>query len=282
MQEIRKPVVAGQFYEEDPSILKKQISFYLDNAKNLNLNELFAIIVPHAGYIFSGKCAAQAYKQIQNLKEKPENIILIGPNHNTLTEIPFSLSIKDFETPLVIVKNNTKLGKEIIEKTKAEINEHSHLPEHCLEVQLPFLQSILKKFSIVPILVSSYDYEQCVEFAKKLAKIIKSNPKTMIIISSDFTHYGPGYGFLPFPQDSKFKENLYKLDKGIINHIINLDSKSFFQEAKNTTICGSMAITIVIEIANILRKKVKLIDYYTSADIHPSNNAVGYASILFS
>jgi hypothetical protein len=281
----RKPIVAGQFYEDSFDKLDRQItqSFESDFGPATTPNrrenkDIFGIISPHAGYAFSGPCAAWGFKEIAE-SEFPDTYIILGLGHSGQSS---SVSLQDWETPIGLVKNDTILSQKIIDKGIPN-DEKAHSTEHSIEVQLPFLQFAskdnLNNLNIVPIIVSE-DY-------KEIAKIIKqaleeTNTKACFIASSDFTHYGFNYGFMPFMRD--VKENLYNLDRLAIEEIKKLSSESFLDYIKetNATICGKYPISCLIELANLYQKnKVQLLRYYTSGDIVDDySNAVGYASIM--
>jgi AmmeMemoRadiSam system protein B len=295
---MRKAVVAGQFYPADKKELKKQIELCftnklgpgsLPNPKAAKKTAVTGMIVPHAGYIFSGACAAHGYKALAETKKEnlPETFILFGPNHTGYANALFSLSLEDFETPLGIVKNNTELGKKLI-GCSAELKEDetAHKFEHSLEVQLPFLQYIYglakKEFSIVPIVISTNDFDRCVKMAKEISdEIKKMKTGVCMIASSDFTHYGPNYSFIPFNEN--IKQRLYALDRKAIEKILAFDAQGFYDLATKTTICGASGITILLQILRGLGiKKAELLKYYTSGDVmNDYENAVGYASIIF-
>ena len=292
---VREPVVAGQFYEEDPEKLKEQlVSCFLhslgpgkmmDKKQKENKNKFMAAIVPHAGYVFSGPCASYAYSAIANSSFIPDTIILIGPNHTGLGNHHLSVSFQDFQTPLGIIKNNLTLAKEITKNSDAKNDETAHIHEHCLEVQLPFLQFIFKnqKFKIVPIVIATQDKEACEKLGKDLGKIIKDyGKKVLIIASSDFTHYGQNYNFVPFKPETNFNQQLYEFDKEAIDSILALDSDDFYKIAKEKTICGMAPIFILLKICkNLKLKDAKLLKQYASSEIIPNKNAVDYASIVF-
>ena len=294
---MRKAIVAGQFYYAEKTALNKQIeSCFLHKLGPGTLPRAFlqqkkkiGMIVPHAGYQFSGPCACHAYKALVevNKKDLPETFLLLGPNHTGYARTAFSLSLENFETPLGLAENNSELAKGLIEAASSfglQQDEIAHRFEHSLEVQLPFLQfcyNLVKaNFNIVPIVVSSVDYDSCIKLAKAIAPLLKEK-KVCVIASSDFTHYGPAYGFLPFTKN--IKQNLYALDKQAISCILKLNSQEFYKKAMNTTICGYAPIIIGIEIAKKLgAQKASLLKYYTSGDItNDYSNAVGYASIAF-
>lgn len=268
MVNIRKPIVAGQFYPADKIGLSEEIEKYLKKEnKNANIK---AAIVPHAGYFFSGKCAARVYSVLP----ATETYIIAGVNHSALGE-NIAISLENFETPLGIAKNDLGLGKQILEQLGIQEDNNAHKYEHSIEVQLPFLQATQKNFKIVPIILKNYTLETC----KKLARAIKSaaeklKRKIICIASSDFTHSGQAYGFYGSAE---------KIDKQAINEILNLNTENFIEKAEKTTICGAGAIATIIEFSKLAgAKKAKLLEYYTSSAIMPSENAVGYAAIIFS
>jgi len=254
--------------------------------KTRTQEEIFSIIVPHAGYIFSGPCASHAYSSLKSSLEKtkePITFIILGTDHTGKSSSSFSVSFEDFSTPLGIAKNNLEFSKSLVNNSLVLHDELPHQSEHSIEVQLPFLQYYFKNFNIVPVITSTDNYQELKKFSVKLSELVKKqkNP-TVIIASGDFTHYGPNYGFIPFPFNRQTQEKLYNLDKDAIDKILELDSSAFFEKAKKSTICGISVITISIEFSKLLgAKKAKLLKYYTSGDIvHDYENSVSYASFV--
>lgn len=277
-------MVSGQFYPSNKDELKKTIEKFFSSldVASLKDREIKAGIVPHAGYAFSGKCASFVYKLLRN--SDFSSFIILGTNHSGLGS-KFTLSIDDFDTPLGIVESDIDLIEEIITKARKEnldieVDEHAHKYEHSIEVQLPFLQSVQKNFKIIPILLNESSLDDIEKFAAVLADIIKYR-KVFVLASSDFTHYGFNYGFMPFRED--IRENLHKLDNDIIQQILKLDTKAFFDKARKSTVCGRNAVACLVEIARVLKLKAEKLCYYTSGDISGDyENSVGYASIVFS
>lgn len=211
---IRKASVAGQFYSADKEELENEVREYLTSKKD----NIRMAISPHAGYVFSGRLAGDVLGRFEGKKD----FIILGVNHSGIGG-KITISQNDFETPLRIIKNNKDLGSKILKKLKdseksqdslnlsprrlaqgfAEINEQAHEKEHSIEVQLPFLQLSQKKFSIVPILLKDLSYEECSKIAEILEGFIDNN--IGVIVSSDFTHYGRNYGFIPFTKDIQKK-----------------------------------------------------------------------------
>ncbi len=275
---MRKAVFAGLFYEKNPTRLLSQLRgcFGDWNGTKKAGRAIKGCIVPHAGYAFSGACAASAYKELAE-SAIPDAYIIIGLSHQGYETC---ISKEDWETPLGIVKTDSELVDEI-GRQGIKIDDGAHLREHSIEVQLPFLQYIHQGEDIqIAALIASQD----IEF-RKIAGCIKNavnklKRKIVVIASSDFTHYGKEYGYCPFA--TNIKENMYKLDKGAIDRILRLDLDGFVDYCERTeaTICGRWPIAAAIELCK--NTKGRLVKYCTSADITKDySSAVGYASIVF-
>jgi len=253
---MRSCVVCGSFYESNKDNLISQIKNCFSN--NLgpglptenNKKDIVGIIVPHAGYFFSGACAAHAYKGISN---------------------------KDWQTPLGIVKTNQQLAKKISENTDLEIDDEPHVNEHSIEVQLPFLQYLFDDFDICAISLGSDINLK--KLGEDLSKIHKNE---IFIISSDFTHYGLNFNYLPFV--TNIEKNLESLNLSSIKKIQNKNIEDFLNHIKTTkdTICGKNGIIVFLNIIKNIKTKSNLLSYYKSSDIIPDKmNSVSYISISF-
>lgn len=266
MAKIRKAIVAGQFYSDNKTVLEEEVERYIKKKPD---SKIKAAIVPHAGYMFSGKCAGKVYSVLPDA----ETYIILGVNHTGLGE-NIALSLEDFETPLGIVENDQELGKEILKNLIIDSDDNAHKSEHSIEVQLPFLQITQKESKIVPIILKNYTLETCKNLAKAICEASKKLKRRIVILaSSDFTHTGLNYGF----------SGDIKVDKQAIKAIMKMNTKEFLDIAKQTTICGAGAIATTIEAAKLLgARKGDLLEYYDSSEIMPSDNKVGYAGIVFS
>ena len=234
--------------------------------------------MPHAGYDFSGKCMAYLYDAIS--KQEIETFIILGTNHTGLGS-KISLSIDDFDTPFGLVETDIHFIEQIIqnkENLDIKVDETPHKYEHSIEVQLPFIQVLFKEFKIVPILVRDLSLKNISKFSEIISKL--TNDKTFILSSSDFTHYGAAYGFVPFKNN--VKENLYKLDNADIDEILKLNVKGFLDKASES-VCGKFPVACCLEICRKLNAvRGEKLCYYESGEISQDwENAVGYASIVF-
>ena len=258
---IRSPQFAGTFYPDNPQILKEMIEDFLHQATIEKLKvQPKALIVPHAGYIYSGPIAAYGFKILENYQY--QNIILLGPSHHFSFQGLASSPAGYWETPLGKITCLGKKDLKELKKTK-EIIESSeiHEPEHCLEVEIPFLQTVLKEFKIVCFLTGELN-------TKAIAKVLGSlvDEETLILVSSDLSHY---YSY----------EEAQKLDKVTIDAILDNDIKRLeeFGEA-----CGKTGIEVLMEIAKNKHWQPKLLKALNSGDITgDKSQVVGYSSIVY-
>jgi len=255
---IRQPAVAGSFYPSDQAKLRKQLDSFFETADaNYNNENIKALIVPHAGYIYSGETAMQAYKQLYYdlllREEKSYKIIILAPSHTEYFKGIATSSSDFFRTPL----GNVKLA----ESQLSDLNKDSaHKKEHSIEVQLPFLQYIFEKtdinFEILPIVISDVD-------PKYIAKLIlpEITDNTIIIASSDLSHYSP-------------QETAEKIDQQSISSILN--------NKTDIDACGVMPILVLNEIAKQKNWSKRLLKYSTSGDSSGDySSVVGYASFSY-
>lgn len=282
----RAAIAAGTFYESSFNALDKQIRESFLHKKGpgelqieKRKGDVVGAIVPHAGFMFSGACAAWAYKEIGEA-EFPDLYIILGTSH---TGSETALSMENFETPFGIVRVDQRFAHDLMKRAGLKADDKAHAHEHSIEVQLPFLQFVCKDFltklRILPIVISQdADYKKLGLDIKET--IMDSGKKVCVLASSDFTHYGRNYHYLPFTSD--VKKRLYELDGKAIEFIKKMDAEGFLNYVHETgaTICGSIPIVVLLN--SIKAKSVKLLQYYTSGDILGDyKNAVGYASIVF-
>jgi len=262
MVSIRKPAVADAFYPGNPVELRQMIDKFLNDAKDVKINgKLRALVVPHAGYIYSGPVAAYGYKLLSKHPERFTKIILVGPSHFAAFPGAAESGADGWQTPLGIVKsgslNEGKKEKDIF-RTIPEV----HAPEHNLEVQLPFLQCVMKSnFTIYPILAGEVSPSA---LAQAIAGIL--DDKTLVIASSDLSHYNP-------------YERAVKLDSLCNKAVPALDIKTM-EESGDA--CGKTAILTLMNLAKKKKWKGKLLDYRNSGDTAgPKDSVVGYGCYAF-
>ena len=166
-KQIRRSTVSGSFYPEDPGILKKQVNNFLDKAEDFDINNIKSIICPHAGYMYSGQVAAYSYKLIMG--KNFDTVILIAPSHSEYFDFVSVYNGSAYETPLGKVEVDQKTCQALSKKSKnIKLSSQGHMDEHSLEVQLPFLQVVLKKFKIVPIVIGLQSRENISELGNSI------------------------------------------------------------------------------------------------------------------
>ena len=282
MPTIRRPNVAGQFYEDDAEALRTQI-------KNCFLHELgpkkiptvnlhssprniVGLICPHAGYMYSGPVAASAFYELA-LDGKPETVVLLGPNHTGYGSALSLMREGIWHTPLGGIEIDTKLANDIIHETNIiDVDELAHRYEHSLEVQLPFLQFLYgNSFKIVPICFLMQDYDSAIEIGRALEEALDAT-NTVVIASSDMTHY-------------ESAKTAATKDQAALKAITDMDAKCFYEtvEKHNITACGYAPITTVITYAvGAGAKEAKVLNYHNSGDITGDHSSVvGYSAVDF-
>lgn len=264
---IREAIVAGQFYPGTEQGLNRQIESMVD--KDAKKEKAIGIVAPHAGYIYSGFVAGCVYSHI----DITDTVVILGPNH-TGFGAAFSLYKKGkWRTPLGEVGIDAELAGQILESSRlVREDEAAHSHEHSLEVQLPFMQYFKKDFKIVPIVLSLGGLDAYEELGQAIASSIKKrNRDTLIVASSDMTHYEP-------------HEVAKEKDKVAIDAILKLDEEQLLKkvEEHNISMCGCVPAAVMLIAARALgAKSARLIKYQTSGDTSGDYSAVvGYAGII--
>lgn len=251
---VRAPAVAGSFYPEDPDELKKMITAFMDMAKPKKVDNLKALIVPHAGYIYSGPVAAYGYKLLK--KNQFNKVVGIGPSHYGAFPGAAEDDASGWQTPLGMVKAD--LLSKIAKPNTISCYPQVHAPEHCLEVQLPFLQmSLGEEFLFYPLLTGAVS-------PPLLADIVEPalDDDTLLLISSDLSHYYP-------------YADAVKIDRIANESIPKVDLK----KAELVDACGRIAILTALHIAKSKGWRGAFLDYRNSGDTAgPKSGVVGYGA----
>ena len=275
---LREPAVSGIFYPKNPNELREDIeSLFRDpnfGPGNLppsgNNERIYGMVSPHAGYMYSGAVAAHGYYDLSS--SKFESALILGPNHYGLGSAVALMDKGSWETPLGKVEIDSEVAQGITQNCDIiSIDESAHSRDHCIEVQLPFLQYIKGEFKIVPIILINQGKNTCKKLGTEIYESIKDR-NLIPIASSDLTHY-------------EANNLAYEKDKLLISAILSLDIEKFYSVliSFNVTACGYGAIATVMEISKRMgATKGKLLKYATSGDIAGDNKSVvGYSSILF-
>lgn len=278
---IRRPTQAGAFYEGDAEALKTQIEncflqeFGPKKRPKVNKNgprEVIGLVCPHAGYMFSGAVAANAYYELAQ-DGKPDTAVLLGPNHTGYGSALAVMNEGVWRTPLGDVEIDGETANQIVQETRlVDVDDVAHRFEHSIEVQLPFLQYLYgSEFKFVPVCFQMQDLSSAVEVGKALVEVLASK-NAVVIASSDMTHYEP-------------QGNAAAKDMAALKAVEAMDEKQFYSiiETQNVTACGYGPIAAVITAAKGLgAKEAKLLCYKSSGDVTGDySSVVGYAALSF-
>lgn len=275
----REAAVAGQFYPGSPSELKKELQNLFAKKVSYKPEEnVLAVIAPHAGYIYSGSVAAESFEQIDRDRQF-DNIFLIGSSHRLAFEGASIYTLGNYKTPLGEVPVNLELARDLCRKnsvfttrTDAQINEH------CLEVQLPFLQYWLNKpFRIIPVVLGTQNVGTCQKIAKALRPYF--NQSNLFVISTDFSHY-PIYSDAQIA-DHKTAEAILTNKPDQLVKTIQLNEKSDI-DGLATSLCGWTSVMTLLYITEEMPGiTYRLIDYKNSGDasVGDKSRVVGYCAI---
>ena len=241
---------------------------------NRQHRKIYGILSPHAGYVYSGAVAANGFYEVASVNFR--DVIMVGPNHYGIGSWAAAMKDGVWETPLGDIQVNSQMAEKIRRRSAAlDFDDYAHSRDHCLEVQLPFLQCIKQDFKIVPVVLVSQNRDIALDLGNAISQTIKEMDtleSTLLLASSDFTHYEPN-------------SEAHKKDGELIKTILSLDVNKFYTilERMNISACGYGAIaTMMVAAKNLGATRGELLKYATSGDVTGDVSAVvGYSSIVF-
>ena len=262
MQEVRRTAVAGRFYPSSPLELLSMVEGFLQKAPGIAGAEAVpkAVIAPHAGYVYSGPIAGSALAPLGQEAEQIERVVLLGPAHRVPVRGLALSGVDGFETPLGVVPVDAELVDRVLDLPQVVVSRRAHAPEHCLEVELPFLQVTLGSFSILPLLVGDATPGEVAEVLER----VWGGSETRIVISSDLSHY------LEYSQARR-------VDEGTAEAVLALRSP-----ISPTQACGAGAINGLLVAAIDHGLTASLLDLRSSGDTAGDRSqVVGYGAFAF-
>lgn len=278
--DVRRPCVAGQFYSGSTEGLREQIDscFRSDMGPGLpgekpgSGDEVLGIVVPHAGYAYSGHVAAWSYNRLFQCR-RPDSFVVLGPNHHGTGSGVSMYPDGSWETPLGGAEIDVDLARDIKRITGIiDPDRRAHTYEHSIEVQVPFLQYLYGDIKLVPISMMMQDLETSLEVGREIARaILDGGERVVIVASTDFSHY--------VSQDVA-NEN----DNLAIERIIEMDPAGLYRVVRDRGIsmCGYGPVMATIETTMKMGAgKGRLLKYATSGDVSPMRDVVGYGAISF-
>lgn len=279
--EIVEPAVAGRWYPSSPQALRDLVDRLIDEADDRRGDArggAAAAIAPHAGFAYSGAVAAAA---LRTVAASPRRVVILGPSHHFgFVGAAVPSQARALRTPLGDVPIDTAAVGRIAEHDVVRRDDAVFVPEHALEAELPFLQRLIgDDVPVVPILLgAATGARDAARIAEAVAPIVDG--ATRIVVSSDFTHYGRSFGYVPFTDDVPAR--LLELDLGAIRAIEATDVAGFVRYADETgaTICGRRAIEVLLALGAVSRGE--LLERDTSGRMTGTwDHSVSYAAIRF-
>lgn len=278
--DVREPAVAGKFYTDSAAKLKLAIEKFLQDAVPARIKKPVAIIVPHAGYIFSGQICADGFKQVSN--HQYDVIVILGTNHTSSNFEKISLYPGGgFRTPLGTAPIERNIISSLMKADPADctLDKSLHEFEHSVEVMVPFIQVIFPKAKIVPVVVGSPDMQICTRFGQALAKVLK-NKWALIVASSDLSHY-------PAAEDANIVdretlEAITKLDPAVFRTTVQAHADRRIPNLY-TSACGEGPILAAMAAARSLgATHGVVISYANSGDVSIGDRSrvVGYGAVV--
>jgi MEMO1 family protein len=275
---VRPSALSGTWYAADAATLRKDVEGYLDAGKASRLDgTVRALIAPHAGYRYSGTVAGHAYAKVRG---KPfRRVVILAPSHHVGFRGISIPKVTHYETPLGRVPLDLEARDHLL-ATKGFVNRpDAHTREHALEIQLPFLQVALGEFTLVPLVMGSPARASYPDLANAIRPLLDET--TLLVASSDFTHYGTRFRYTPFIED--IAENLRKLDLGIADRIVARDLPGFWKTLDETkaTVCGRRAIGLMLHLLGPDAKGTRLRYETSGSRTEDFKTSVSYVSLAF-
>lgn len=277
---MREPTVSGRFYPDDPSELSELIqkchehSLGVGEHHHKQAGRLAGMIVPHAGFVFSGPVASWGYRRLADEKPLPKRLLMLGPKH-TPYGAAAALSNEDaWLTPLGSIETDEPLRAALAQTGVFTRDDAAHAFEHSIEVQVPFVQQAMHGAlpTIVPIALGFAEFEQCRRWGEAIAGVL-AKPEfadTACVVSSDFSHETP-------------RAEAYRLDGEALEVIMSLDAKAFHElvVGEDRSICGVIPITVFLASLTGRNIRATKLAYATSMDVMAHPRGVGYAAVIF-
>ncbi|MCE4614088.1 MAG: AmmeMemoRadiSam system protein B [Desulfurococcales archaeon] len=289
----REPVAGiWGFYPLDKDLLLKSIKrCYLDKEfgpgklpEDKSQESVHGGIAPHAGYTYSGPCTAWLYLDLAEKSVDFDTVVVIGTNHTGFGgDLTTTSAFDEWITPLGRVLVDMEVVRGLLGDMRGIVdNRRAHEQEHSIEVQIPFAQFALKgDWRLVPIVTKPFTPDKARYYAENIMKVLGDlDRKPLFIVSSDFTHHGPMYGYVLYTVNPIDKVG--ELDRSFIKKITEKDTIGFFNMVReyNSTICGWPGIMILMEIARGKGWELRLLKYYNSGELTGDPSViVGYSSL---
>lgn len=277
---VRQAALAGSWYQSEPKKLRESVSGFIQGAKgggsSFPCNPL-ALVAPHAGHAWSGNVAGHAYNSISH-PEDIRRVFILCPNHRVPVDGVVTDSVDYFSTPLGSVGVDRVLLDDWLSRGVIGQSHGAHAREHAIEIQLPFLQVLCSDFCIVPLIVGHLNEEELHRFSSELGGELGSGD--LLLISSDFLHYGAAYGYVPFGEP--IIENIRRYDDKTFLALSTLDAEVFGRHlrAEPHCACGAFGLWVMSAVFDAGSAQVVRLSYQSSAMISGETDmSVSYMAV---
>ncbi len=264
--------LAGRWYAADAATLRNELRAMLPDAPGCD--DLFGIIVPHAGYAYSGRVAGAAYARVR--PERYARVVILAPSHHTRLANHFSVPDESgIETPLGLARLDAE-GCELLRKSPLHVRTPFHREEHSHQIQLPFLQLIFgERLRVLPVLVGE---GRAAQIAGALRPLL--SPETLVVVSTDFTHYGPRFHYTPFRGD--MLAQVQQLDDAIFACVASRDADKLEDVFLQTgaTVCGRHPLNVLLRLLPPSARLEKIAYDSSGRQLDDDNNSVSYLSAV--
>ncbi len=266
---VRQPAVAGAFYPGSEEQLAQMVGKLLSDSPPPGKEPVAALVVPHAGFVYSGALAAQGFRRLEG--QDVRRVVLLGPSHRASFSggaLP-KKGVTAFQTPL----GDVELDHETIDRLRGVAAfagpASAHDGEHCLEVELPFIQTVVPHAKVVPILVGYHtDREMVREMALALGDFL--DPQTVVVVSTDFSHHGEAYRWAPFPDEEGLGDRLLELGRATGALVADGQAAGFWHQVETSgdTVCGRKPVSVLLElVAQCFKGRGQVLDVTTSGHV---------------
>jgi len=277
VKDVMRSTLAGTWYNADPAALRAEIAGYFEQAQVEARDDIIGLILPHAGYQYSGRTAAHGVK---SLGRSYSRVVVIGPTHHLPMEEMLSVvRATHYQSPLGEIPLDVEFTRQLLRYPIFQEVPAAHAQEHSVQIEIPLLQYKLGDFKLVPIVAGQCSYDTVAQAGKILASLIDKD--TLIVASSDFTHYGSQYEYVPFKDD--IPANIKKLDMDAMAFITGKDPRGLLEYRQKTgmTMCGYVPISILLATLPA-EAQGQLVKYATSGELQNDyTTSVSYVAAAF-
>lgn len=270
--------LAGRWFPADADELRRSIDALLPVPRPAPVADVCAVLVPHAGYVYSGSVAAAVYARLD--PQAYDRVVIFAPSHSVPMENRVSVpDATALQTPLGQVEVDTEFVAALRTSPLVIHDPRAHLREHSDQIQIPLLQRVFgSRFRVVSVVFGQLDPAACREIADRVRPLLDA--RTLLVVSSDFTHYGPNYGYVPFTGD--VSRRIEALDRRIFERIAARDARGFWRAMGETraTVCGCVPIGALLELLPANAQVIEVAYDTSGRQLGDSENSVSYFGAL--